>query len=160
MIITFSSSRRNFKHDYTCFIKDRLRRKSNQFCQKQTSEKEHRKTSGNNQCWPEVAGVIKGNITNSNKTKQKNHNSLGTFNTLKKPSGSGKPTTVKFFWCYRGHWSSLDSSWVLTGSCCLSITRLCICLQQLRQPQDFTVTVKSVWIQTPAQNKKHPQTPI
>lgn len=79
------------------------------------------------------------------------------FNTLKNPGGSGKPTTIKFFWCYGGHWSSLDPPWILTGGCCLSITRLCVRLQQLRQPQDFTVTVESIWIQTPAQKMKQPQ---
>lgn len=143
-LITFSSSRTN---GYICFIKDRHRSK-----QSVRSRQKQKKNKGR---FLEITNINQYYQREQNNKQTKKYR-LGTFSTLRKPLGSGKPTTVKFFWCNCGHWSSLDSSWILTGSCCLSITRLCICLQQLCQPQDFTVTMKSIWIQTPAKNIKQP----
>lgn len=53
-------------------------------------------------------------------------------------------TTVQLFWSDGSHRASLDASWILAGGCCLCVPRLGVGLQQICQPQYFTVAVKCI----------------
>lgn len=69
------------------------------------------------------------------------------------PSGRLPPscslTTVQLFGGDGGHRAPLDASRIFTGGGRLCIPRLGVGLEQIRQPQDFTVTVKRVGVQPP-----------
>lgn len=70
------------------------------------------------------------------------------------PGGpQGSLTTVQLFGADRGHRASLDVSRVFTGGRRLRVPRLGVGFQQIRQPQDFTVTVKCVGVQSPDRRK-------
>lgn len=70
------------------------------------------------------------------------------------PGGpQGSLTTVQLFGADRGHRASLDVSRVFTGGRRLRVPRLGVGFQQIRQPQDFTVAVKRVGVQSPDKRK-------
>ncbi len=58
-------------------------------------------------------------------------------------------TTVELLCSESCDRASLQAAWIVTCSCGLSITGLCVLLQQIGQPQQFTVTVQWVWVEAP-----------
>lgn len=65
-------------------------------------------------------------------------------------------TTVQLLRGDGGHRPPLDAPGIFTGGRCLRIPRPGVALQQVRQPQDLTVTVKRVGVQTPTRRKPPP----
>lgn len=58
-------------------------------------------------------------------------------------------TTVQLFGGDGGHRAPLDAARIFTGGRCLRIPRLGVGFEQIRQPQDLTVAVKRVGVQSP-----------